>query len=324
MSPAVVTETTDALLDEGINLKRVYIVTTLSEDVQSKCIPLLVEEFQNNPRYRGLQLFSHEGIISRADIIDESDNTEFMTIVANIMKREKSREADIYLGMAGGRKTMSAAIALLAQIYTAKATVHVLVPPEIEEKGRIDRLEKLSAEERKRVLHPDKDIRRLILFPVIGISWMLDEMIGCLKGKTPTDENVLKTLRLNGLVDASGKPTNMGQKLLDILEDIESFPPPSFTPPDEKYRITHPPHMPKGTDEFIKKLARNPWVTEIRSIEFVDSSETRILRAESDGKLVCQYSDGSKAVKLLLSTTAATKGQAERVRKSLERSFGER
>lgn len=76
---------------------------------------------------------------------------------------------------------MSAAMALLAQIYNARAITHVLVSPEIESKGSIYQLEKLTEGEREEILHPKE--KRLILFPVIGISWMLNDMISALKGQ---------------------------------------------------------------------------------------------------------------------------------------------
>ncbi|MBS7251362.1 MAG: hypothetical protein KIH08_12370 [Candidatus Freyarchaeota archaeon] len=74
------------------------------------------------------------------------------------------------LDMAGGRKTMSAAMAMLAQIYSGRAITPVLVPTEIESKGVISELEKVkdNKEKRKEVLHL-KD-KNLILLPIIGIA----------------------------------------------------------------------------------------------------------------------------------------------------------
>ena len=315
LSPAVVTETIDALLDKGINLKRIYIVTSSNESILNKCIPLLKDEFDNNPQYRGRELRPYDALIQpHTDIIDEMDNTQFMSLVARLMKREQ--DSDVFLGIAGGRKTMAAGMATLGQIFGARAIVHVLVSPEIEEKGRIDRLAELSAEQRQYALHPAE--RRLILFPVIGTTWMLEEMVDALKGQVMEDTKTLGILRLNGLLDSNGKPTSLGSELLKIIEDIESFPPPSFKMPEDKIRLpSREPNMPKQTLEFVRKLSRNPWVTEIRSREYVNSNETRIVAVESDGTIVCQYSDGSKAVKFFVSTTAKTKGQAERVRNSL-------
>jgi len=327
LSPAVVTETVDALLEEGIDLRRVYTITTQNPDVVNKCIPLLVEEFKNNPRYREkIEFKPYSGLIPTADIKDTMDNVLFMSNLAHLMKSERGREADIYLGMAGGRKTMSAAMALLAQIYSAKAIVHVLVSPEVEEKGRIDRLMRLKEEEQEKVremekaLHPSGEERKLVFFPVVGAFWMLDKMLKAFKGEAGVDGNTLNILKFSGLLDENGKPTESGRKLLEILDDIHVSPPVSLRNPEEKIRIspTHQGHMPKRYKEFVDRLARNPWVNEIRDKEFINSHETRICNVYPDGRIIYQYSDSSKAVKFILSTTATTKSQAEWVRKTLE------
>lgn len=325
LSPAVVTETVDALLDEGIDLRRVYTITTQHPDIVNKCIPLLIEEFKNNPRYRGkIEFKPYEGLIPTEDIVDAMDNLLFMSNLARLMKSERDRGVDIYLGMAGGRKTMSAAMALLAQIYSAKAIVHVLVPTEVEEKGRIDKLMRLKeeelekAKEREKALHPSGEERKLVVFPVVGAFWMLDNMLKALKGQGGVDGNTLNILKFSGLLDENGKPTDSGKYLLRILEDVHLSPPISLRNPKEKIRISHPQHMPRGYEQFVEKLARNPWVNEIRDIEFVNSSETGIRDVRQDGTIIYQYSDGSKAVKFIISTTATTRSQAEWIRSTLE------
>lgn len=315
-SPAVVTETVDALLDKGIHPKRVYLVTTRDEMICNECIPLLKEEFDRFYKPKGIELHPYDCILSQDDIYTAEDNIELMGQVAGLLKRERNN--DILLSMAGGRKTMSAAMALLAQIYDVKAITHVLVPSEIEAKGNIQNLLKISdASEREKILHPEK--RRLIFFPVIGISWMLNDMIRALRGEVKDIKiSVLETLKTSGLLDEKNNPTLFAQELLKILEDIESFPMPSTLDPTKKIKISHPENLPKGANKFIQKLANIPYTTKIRDSEFINSSESRVREPESDGSIICQYSDKQKAVKLHVSTTASTRGQARWIQRAIK------
>ncbi|MFQ6127124.1 MAG: CRISPR-associated ring nuclease [Candidatus Heimdallarchaeota archaeon] len=314
-SPAVVTETVDALLDRGIRPKRVYLVTTGDETILNECIPLLRKEFDRIYKPKGIELRPYDCILSQNDIYTAEDNIELMGLVAGLLKREQNN--DILLSMAGGRKTMSAAMALLAQIYNVKAITHVLVPPEIEAEGNIWNLLKISEpSERAKILHPEE--RRLIFFPVIGISWMLNDMIRALRGEVKDVRiSVLETLKTSGLLDEENHPTLFAQELLKILEDIESFPMPSSLNPAEKIKISHPENLPKSANKFIQKLANIPFVTKIRDIEFINSSESRVREPESDGSIICQYSDKQKAVKLHMSTTAPTRGQARWIQRAI-------
>jgi len=157
-SPPVVTETVDALIERGLRPRRVYVLTTSDSIVQEKCIPLIREEFKIN--YPDVELVVRS--ISRDDIYDEQDNEEFMLLVAEVLDREVCRGSYISMCLAGGRKTMSAAMAILGWIYGADEIIHVLVPPEIEKKGHVEALLSLDPEERAKVLHPPN--KRIIIF----------------------------------------------------------------------------------------------------------------------------------------------------------------
>ena len=221
LSPAVVTETVDALLDEGVRLKRVYVFTTSLDDIWNECIPLLMEEFGR--RYPDIRLICKEfTTIKKDDIYNEEDNAEFMRKVGAVMAFERSEGNEIYISMAGGRKTMSAAMALLGQLYGAKAIVHVLVPEEIERKGYIKTLKSLPPKERERVMHPSREVRRLVIFPVIAIPWSVDEVMKALSGKGASEE-VLKILKSSGLLDEEGKPTRAGELILRVLKESMNF-----------------------------------------------------------------------------------------------------
>jgi len=319
-APPVVTETVDALLELGVNLKRVYCVSTADDVICTKCIPLLLNEFEKYPEYKRRRIeFYPWNLISNRDIETIEDHLEFLRVASSIMKEEEGRGSEIYLSMAGGRKTMSAAMAVLAQVYSAKAITHVLVPPEIEEKGTIAKLEQIEAEEeRKRVLHPPE--KNLILFPVIGIASFRDEMIRILKQEGgPYDKKVKEFLKTNNYLDANEKPTSSGKNFLILLEDIKDTPSVSTRKPEEKPKLTHPP-ISKDQQTFVLRLAQNPHVELIEDVKHVNSPETRINRIE-DTMIIAQYSNGNKAVVLRIYTTGRTRSQVEKIREELSRLF---
>lgn len=331
-SPAVVPETLDALSETNIYIKRTYLVTTGDETIVNCCIPLLVRDFKLHYEPRGMELRPHSCMLSKDDIHDEQDNLELMLRVGAIFKQEK--QSNIYISMAGGRKTMSAAMALLAQIYGARAITHVLVPPELEREGNIHAIkERFEGEteaeirpELEKILHP-RD-KRLIFFPVIGISWMLDDMITALKGKDNRNPeidrgeirpSVASILQENGLLDEQGKTTQLGEELLKLLDDIEKIPEPFFEEPRIQFKTDEHAHAPRGYKKFVQKLQKVNFIKAIRGIKFVHSPKTRINQLNSEGTIQCQYSDGDKAYVMEVETTARTRGEVEMVRLFMER-----
>ncbi len=318
-SPAVIPETLDALLEKDIYIKRTYIVTTSDEIIYEKCIPLIQEDFRKHYTPKNMELHPFQCILSSDDIYNERDNLELMINVAKIFKKEQRN--NIFISMAGGRKTMSAAMALLAQIYNARAITHVLVSPEIEKKGSIYKLMELQNNEIEQIFHP-RD-KRLIFFPVIGISWMLSDMINALRGTE--NEIIRKEVREilfeNGLLDENKKPTILGKQLLKLLNDIEKYPEPTLEEPLMKFKKDESPHAPTGYNKFAAQLANIPYIEKIIGVKFINSPETRVNDVTSDGVIKCQYSDGDKAYVMKILTTAKTKGENEMVKKLINRYF---
>ncbi|MHA1265552.1 MAG: CRISPR-associated ring nuclease [Candidatus Helarchaeota archaeon] len=316
-SPAVVPETMDALLDNNIKINRIYLITTSDETIMNECIPLIEKDFEIHYKPKNIELVSYDCVLASDDIYDETDNLELMLKVAGILKREKRN--NIYLSMAGGRKTMSAAMALLAQIYNARAITHVLVPSEIERMGNIRQLKQLSETEQQKILHPKE--KRLIFFPVIGISWMLDDIIKALYGKelSPTRHEISDILKDNGLLDQEYKPTKLGEYLLKLLNDIEKIPEPHFEEVQLRFKEKESPHAPKNFQKFVSQLKKKyrSYLKEIVGIKFINSSETKINQIYNNNTIRCQFSDGSKAYVLDLVTTAKTSGEIETLKKML-------
>lgn len=320
-SPAVIPETLDALLEKGIYIKRTYIVTTSDDIIYGKCIPLIEKDFEKHYKPKHMELCPYQCILSNDDIYDESDNLELMINVAKIFKKEQ--EHNIFISMAGGRKTMSAAMALLAQIYNARAITHVLVSPEIENNGSIYKLMELNNDEIEQIFHPKTEEMRLIFFPVIGISWMLSDMIHALRGAENEiiRKEVSEILMENGLLDENKMPTDLGKQLLKLFNDIEKYPEPTLEEPIIKFKQDESPHAPKGYNKFAVKLANIPYIEKIIGVKFINSPETKVNNITSDGIIKCQYSDGDKAYVMKILTTAKTKGETEMVKKLINRYF---
>jgi CRISPR-associated protein Csx14 len=235
------------------------------------------------------------------------------------MKMEEDKRSNIYLSMAGGRKTMSASMAILAQIYSARAITHVLVPNEIESKGIITELEKIQdKEKRKEILHPKN--KNLILFPVIGISSLRNEIIQILKKQLgPYDEKALAIVRTSNFVDKDDNPTDLGKDYLELLEDITDTPPISTKKPSEKWKISHKP-ISKNLNQFVQKVTEYPYVDLVEDVKYDPSPVTRIKGTE-DTKIIAQVADGDKSVILRIYTTARTESQAKKIKKELSPLF---
>lgn len=317
-SPAVIPETLDALLENNIFIKRTYIVTTSDDTILNECIPLILQDFEKYYKPKNMELKAWQCILSSDDIYTERDNLNLMINVAKLFKKEKGN--NIYISMAGGRKTMSAAMALLAQIYSARAITHVLVSEEIEKSGNIYTLKNLNQNQIEAIFHPKE--KRLIFFPVIGVSWMLTDMIKALQGDEVQNlrKDVREILIENGLLDENSKPTPLGRLLYKLINDIEKFPEPSLNEPYLKFKKNEP-NTPKGYKKFVMRLSYVPFIEKIIGLKFINSSETRINDITPEGIIICQYSDGNLAYVLKLLTTARTKGETEMVRKYIKKSF---
>jgi hypothetical protein len=65
-----------------------------------------------------------------------------------------------------------------------------------------------------------------------------------------------------------------------------------------------PHHYPAGTEEFLRKLAGNPYVRRIGTRLFENTTDTRLKGIEPGGTIHALYSDGSYAVRIVVLTTA--------------------
>jgi len=316
-SPAVVTETVDALEREGVEIGLVVTIGTsdwkveLSEDVLSN-------EFKN---YYGEQISYYPYRTKAQDLIEQADHIEFLREVAFQIRYYRSF-ANVYLSLAGGRKTMSAAMTIAAQIYGARALFHIIpLDKEIEELGNIEKLIKLPSEIQKEILHPPADRIKLVRLPIISLMPLLDDFLRVLKGEGTANQEAIDLLRESGMIDESLQPSPTGKILLEILEDVERLPPPSNLPPERRKVVIHD-HGYGGkrdkVEKFAEKLKLFPWTIEVKTIPYKKSTKTGIRSVHDDGRIEVDLNLETFSAGLEIKTTARNKGETERLAKELK------
>jgi CRISPR-associated protein Csx14 len=231
-SPAVVTEAIDKIqAEEGIQLDTVITVRTSHYESKMAEEDVLAEHLL---QYYNGRILHVPLCISSYDIDTQEDNLEFLTVVAEQLKLHRS--SDVYVSLAGGRKTMSALMALAVQIYGAAVLFHVVhedvdKDPELQRRMKPKYLRDLAAgsEELGSLLHPPLEKIRLARFPVVSLFPFLNDFYKALSGAVTTDVDgkIRDMLVSSNLIRDDGValiPTESGKQLLEILEDIRSTP----------------------------------------------------------------------------------------------------
>lgn len=319
LSPAVVTETIDALQHTGIRIDTVVLLSTSNERILDIHIPLLQEDFADT--YDG-RIALIPAPIANNDIWTAQDNLEFIKLATTYLNTHRKRGDNVYVSIAGGRKTMSAALAIVTQLFGAKGLYHVLVLEEIEKQRHDYELLRNSPEKRREALHPDVGVMELVSIPVVGLFPYLSQITGVLQGETDHAEaNVTDLLRDNELIDAAGKATSAGQDLLAILSEVEAAPEPSTIPPNQKViRIPHH-NIPKADKQKLRTIADrmcyDPFVNRIATTDW-NSRTRQPYRIDNEDSSITFFLPGtSKGLTLKVFTTANTQAQAEYVAQRL-------
>lgn len=318
LSPAVVTETIDALRNTGLQINTVVLLSTSNERIIDTYVPLLQDDFIDT--YQG-QIELIPAPIASDDIWTAQDNLDFIKLATTFLNTYRKGGDNVYVSIAGGRKTMSAAMAIIAQLFGAKGLYHVLVPEKIERK-RLDYEElKNSPQARREAFHPDVSLMELVSIPVVGLFPYMSQITSILQGEsTNAQTSVADLLRENELIDADGKPTQTGKDLLTILSEVETAPEASTTPPSEK-KISMPPHSIKSTDrEKLKTIAArmcySPFVNRIATTDW-NSQINQQYHVNDDHSITFFIRKTRKGLTLKVFTTATTRAQAEYVATSL-------
>lgn len=318
LSPAVVTETIDSLENTGIQINTVVLLSTSNERIINTYVPLLQDDFIDT--YQGkIELIPAP--IASDDIWTAQDNLDFIKLATTFLNTYRKRGDNVYVSIAGGRKTMSAAMAIVAQLFGAKGLYHVLVPEEIERK-RLDYEElRDSSEARRDALHPDVQLMELVSIPVVGLFPYMSQITSVLQGEaTKAQANVADLLRENELIDADGKPTQTGKDLLTILSEVATAPEASTTPPSKK-EIRIPSHnIPqldrKKLQTIANRMRYNPFVNRIATTDW-NSQANQQYRVNEERSITFFIPKTKKGLTLKVFTTATTPAQAEYVATSL-------
>lgn len=312
LSPAVVTESIDALkAQKGILPDQVIICTSKNMDIWEYGIPILREDIGEQ------QVICIPG----ADLRTAHDNLEFATQVGGLIKTLNRQNNELYVSLAGGRKSMSAIMLMLVQLYGARMVFHVLLPEE-DEKGLMIKQEalfKLARDERSRYLHP-KNVE-LVEIPFVSLFLLLNDFTAILQGrKTDASASAMQLLKSNRLVDSGGSPTENGRAILKMLSEVDSWPEPAFTTSEKKisglnHKLSSRERNRIGT--VVQRLASIQYITEINGGEW-DRSRKGV-HIDADNSLRVYLKDSEKGICLILGTTAQTKGQSEKLKGMVEK-----
>jgi len=312
-SPAVVTEAVDRLRADGVDIDYVVLLTTKDTYAQD-AVSLLSEHLPAH--YNSKVALYDVRILDRFyDVDSDEAAVEFMEQTCSALRDYRKKGWEVYACIAGGRKAMSALLALAVQFYGARRLFHVLVDPVLEEEGHILKLKNKSREEQSRALHPLEHIK-LVNLPFIGLFPLLGDIISALKGRTAPPE-VKRLLEQNGLVTTAGL-TDLGKMVLQVLESVEALPEPR-TGECEIQLARKEPKEAEETRKWAERLEnRFSFVERIDDIGWREGQPK--VKAEAPNLLVV-YLPGRRVrgIGFRLTTTAQTPGQLERARQEVQR-----
>jgi CRISPR-associated protein Csx14 len=301
-SPGVVTEAIDLLKSNGINLDKVLIISTVDMDAQGS-MDLLLEHI---PEYYGIEPENVLPIYING-IYNDIDSTE---AVVNFLQRACSLLKDyikdeVYVSIAGGRKTMAATMTLAVQLYGAKSIFHIILDNrETELKSHIRKLKQLEQAEQIKVLHPEVSKVRIVTIPFIGLFPFIGEIVkGLQTGEA--SEQISSLLIENGLL-RDRTPTEAGRILLQVLEGVESMPGPC--PGEPKIHLTD--HSFRKEREYMANQlkSRFNFICEIRDSPWKEGQPK--VRQTPPNKLEVYFkSQKGFLLALTLLTSAKTEGQ---------------
>jgi CRISPR-associated protein Csx14 len=319
-SPAVVTEALDILSGRRITIHEVILLTTTDHDAKDS-LDLLREHIFAYSDYYNIKNVNPIQIGAYDDINSEGAVIEFMETACDQLRDMRKRGWDVYVSIAGGRKTMSALMTLAVQIYGAKELFHIIVDdPELERKSRIDKLLHYNEKEQKDILHPDISKITCISMPFIGLFPWITDIVKTLKGETEDRGEIKELLCSNGLIE-DNNPTILGKRFLDILERVESMPEPCIE--ESKIILSKgEPRYKKEIEKMAQRLRqRFSFICEIRDADW-RRGEPKV-KKQSPNKLKIYYpSRKGFNLSLLLTTTAKTSGQLETCKREVEKILG--
>lgn len=319
-SPAVITEAIDLLTEQNARPDGVQLLITQDSDVKESCNLLL----EHLPSHDGISWIEPVPIAAYGDVDTPKAAVEFMQVACSRLKTYRDAGYRLYVSIAGGRKAMSALLALAVQFYGAERLFHVWVPPWIEAEGEISNLRKWKnfPDKINEALHPPLDVDdpasrpRIVDLPFIGLFPLLNDIRAALQGERPLSREIKQLLVANALMTSDGEPTELGCTVAAILEGVEGLPPAR----QEECNVSiakH--HYSDRLERFAWELCgRFPFITEIRSGEW-RSGEGKVKAEPPNIIRVFEPLGTDFPLQLILTTTATSEGQLEAARREVER-----
>lgn len=312
-SPPVVTEALDILKKEGKKIDQVILLTTIDSHTEESA-NLLIEHIPKI--YEGINIYPIS-IGAYGDIDSEDALLDFMIKACGVLRDKIKWGGEVFVSIAGGRKTMSALMTLAVQIYGAKELFHIFVDDqELEERSSIIRLRNFSESEQNEILHPDLSKIKIVRMPFIGLFPWVGDIVKTLKGEQTGKREIRDLLVSNKLIE-NNKPTQLGESFLKILESIESRPEPCDKEPIIRLDRSEP-KFKKEIQQIAQKLKnRFSYICEIRDTGWREGEPKVKVEPPDKVKIFFKSRKGFN-LSLLLTTTAKTSGQLEVAKKEVE------
>lgn len=236
-SPLVVTELLQYLISVGEKITDITIIYTSEHEVQA-CFKLV--ECAVVDRYPNIRV--HGKMIDQPDIMGTQDAYDFLKFAAEVLREEVVNHGvqRIHLNLAGGRKGMTIALAILAQFFPVSGA-YLVVARDVKaynielEKIRYnineisksaDPLEyyRSNRELFEPVMYPSKRDYGVIELPIIPYPLKtLRDLLRLKRGECRLSRAFLERLKDAGLVTITRKniyPSETFLKIMDILEDV--------------------------------------------------------------------------------------------------------
>jgi CRISPR-associated protein Csx14 len=333
-SPAVVTEAIDKIeQEERILFTQVVTLGTNEYDVTRGAGML----YEHIPAYYSNRITYIHDHIDASDVSTERENLDYLDLVGEKLRSLRCY-SDVYVSIAGGRKTMSALMAIAVQIYGAKLlchVVHLLMDDSLQRDMLAGNLIR-NSKQWDTLLHPSLDEIQLVRLPVVSLFPLINDFLNALGGKNTSniDKTAWQLLEASGYVEKEGgdwRATNMGEQFFRIINDIEMLPEPSPIAPQNKVIHLEDHH---GKDElrpvadvmrsfpYAQRIDSTDWNSQFDRSRTLRTSRGRLLVEVKPGHydvLVVTLADSPRGYRLEVRTLAQSASQAERVKREIER-----
>lgn len=171
-SPGTVTATYYALYERNPEdlPDRVVVVATEAREAE-ECLKMIRHKFRHPDDHEPDGPRLEAALVEKvADLHDAPSTAAFQAKIAQVLRQERDRPGNqVWLSIAGGRKSMAALAALAAQIIGVDWMVHLYVVPELEQHGDINQLLQDSSWQ-PRCLHPNVGDYTLVDVPFFELA----------------------------------------------------------------------------------------------------------------------------------------------------------